>query len=70
MPFASESHRTGSFGFTLDGVNSVDNPAEGLKKILNNSVDTIIPFGELERLFRFIRNQLKIQIKKRASRKK
>ena len=64
LPFTSESHRAGSFGFTLDGIISVENPAEDLKKILNNSVGTIQPHGTAEGALRFFRNQSRMQIKK------
>lgn len=67
LPFTTEYGRAGSFGFLLEDEISETHPAENLKQILSQSELKIQPYGDLERPFRFFRNQLKMQIKKQYS---
>jgi hypothetical protein len=64
LPFTTEYHRAGSFGFILEEEISTIYPAESLKQILMGSKLRIQSYGDFENPFRFFRNQLKMQIKK------
>jgi hypothetical protein len=65
LPFTSEYNRAGSFGFSLPGKISLDYPADQLKKKLSNLNNGLQTYGKSERPFRFFRNQIRMQIKKR-----
>lgn len=65
LPFASEYHRAGSFGFLLEEKISKNYPAKDLKQILLRPKLRLQPYGDCENPFYFLRNQLKMQIKKR-----
>jgi hypothetical protein len=67
LPFVTENNRGGGFGFSLLGKISEDYPAKELKQILMEPNLSIKPYGDLENIFRFFRNQIKIQLKKRLS---
>jgi hypothetical protein len=65
LPFASESNRPGSFGFSVEGTLNFGEPAKDIRRILLDSSSQIKPYGALERPLRFIRNQSTMQILKR-----
>jgi hypothetical protein len=69
LPFRSEEGRAGSFGFFFDGTISFDRPAEHLKQKLTDPGFNFSNYGQLESIGRFIRNQLLMQIRKRATNK-
>ncbi len=63
LPFPAEVQRTGSFGARLRGKLSLESPAQDLKnKLLDPSVE-FRSFGRLETPLRFVRNQLKTQLR-------
>lgn len=64
LPFASEYWRAGSFGFMLKGGISDSTPAAKLKQILKDIRTMPIPYGRRERPFRFLKNQLRMQLRK------
>jgi len=70
LPFATEYDRVGRFGFILEEKISKSYPAKSLKQILMKSRLKIQPYGDFENPFRFLRNQLKMQIKKQYSKHK
>lgn len=65
LPFRREYRRPGSFGFALGGSVSSRTPAEDLKRTLLASPMAVRPYGHLEHLFPFVRNQLSMQYRKR-----
>jgi hypothetical protein len=65
LPFESESHRVGNFGFSLQGQVMQEAPAEDIKQKLRERATVVQPYGEGQRLFPFIRNQCKIQVAKK-----
>jgi hypothetical protein len=67
LPFPHETQRPGSFGFHLEGVLDPDKPAASLRLLIKNARTEIVPFGRLEKTFRFVRNQMGMQMKKRCS---
>ncbi|NET04044.1 MAG: hypothetical protein F6K16_04795 [Symploca sp. SIO2B6] len=69
LPFNSEFWRPGSFGFTLEGSLNPDEPANSIKKMLLDPTTKLQSYGSLETPFRFVRNQLAMQILKRQRRK-
>lgn len=68
LPFASESGRAGSFGFSLNVEIGHSTPASDLKTVLEQRQVTIVPYGRLENPFRFLRNQIAMQRIKRRRR--
>lgn len=70
LPFNTEYHRVGSFGFLLEEKISKSYPAKGLKQILMKPKLRLQSYGDFENPFRFLRNQLKMQIKKQYSKYK
>ncbi len=64
LPFHSESHRAGSFGFSLEGSISPDQPGRDFRQILLDPSTRPRAYGLLEKPYRFLRNQLAIQILK------
>ena len=66
LPFPSEVTKPGSFGFVLDGILDPQRPAESLKQIVRQRATQQVPYGRLESLGRFCRNQVLMQIRKRA----
>jgi hypothetical protein len=64
LPFGTEYWRPGSFGFAVKGVLSKETPTADLKQLLSDQANSIIPFGNLERPLRFLRNQIAMQVKK------
>lgn len=69
LPFASESFRPGTFGFALQGQLDPEKPARSLKQLLLEKETQIQAYGSLENPWRFIRNQIAMQIVKRQRRK-
>jgi hypothetical protein len=67
LQFRTEYNRAGSFGFLLEDNVSATKPAESLNQILMTPGKKLQAYGSLENPFRFFRNQLKMQIKKRFS---
>jgi len=65
LHFTSEVRRAGSFGFST--WNSIDHehPAKDLIRILQDTTNSFHLYGDLEKPYRFIRNQLAMQILKR-----
>lgn len=64
LPFNSESSRAGSFGFSVYGTVDAKAPIQSLKQILLQSEVEIKPYGLPETPFRFIKNQIAMQIVK------
>lgn len=68
LPFDSEEHRAGSYGFSLAMAFDPGRPAASLREALIHSASMPVPFGRRESLFRFVRNQCAMQQRKRARR--
>ena len=69
LPFPRESLRPGGFGFSMAGQLDPEQPARSLKQLLLEEKTPIQPYGSLENPWRFIRNQIAMQIVKRQRRK-
>ena len=67
LPFASESHRAGSFGCVVDGVVGDLQPWADLCRHLVQPGLSVRRFGRLETPLRFFRNQLAMQYVMRTS---
>ena len=65
LPFPFECQRAGGFGFSFLGSINFEHPARDLKKILMDTSTYFQEYGRLESPYRFFRNQLAMQIKKR-----
>jgi hypothetical protein len=65
LPFASEVSRAGCFGSFMQNDFSEAKPAEYLKNTLRNPDRAFRNYGKLERSYRFFRNQIASQIRKR-----
>jgi hypothetical protein len=63
LPFPTEVRRVGSYGITLEGELDLEKPAQDLKRRLLNPSTTFRPFGSREPPVRFVRNQLKMQLR-------
>jgi len=69
LPFASESGRTGSYGFLLQVQINFQKPATLIKQILmDQPIYPVRVFGRLEKNHRFLLNQIRAQISKRFAR--
>ncbi len=68
LPFPNESSKAGSYGFALFGTIDCAKPASDVKRILLDPAVQPVPYGKPETLFRFIRNQCAMQLRKRNSR--
>lgn len=64
LPFTREMNKPGSFGCILEQPISRDTPARDIKNALVEPNVSIIPFGQAESLFRFIHNQIAMQLRK------
>lgn len=62
LPFSSEFRRPGSFGFTVYGTLNNQTPAQSIKKILLKPSVEIRPYGLAETTYRFIQNQIIMQV--------
>jgi len=69
LHFASEADRIGRFGFVLSETISFETPAADINRLLREKKNSIYLYGRLESGFRFIRNQIKMQIFKKKWRK-
>ena len=65
LPIFSEFRRVGSFGFAVSGSVSDNTPFADLKRKLIERDGTVRPYGRLEGLFRFLRNQAAMQVRVR-----
>ncbi|MCG8528637.1 MAG: hypothetical protein MI748_19825 [Opitutales bacterium] len=65
LPLSSESQKVGKFGFAFSGELSESTPFESLQTALLNPETVLFPFGKLENLFSFIKNQFYMQYHKR-----
>jgi hypothetical protein len=65
LPFPRQTGRAGSYGFRLEGALDLSSPGEGIKAALRVPAPRLVPFGRLERLAPFVRNQLAMQRRKR-----
>lgn len=70
LPFASESWRPGSFGFSVNGSVTRECPASDLKHILLDPTTRLKEYGHLEHPWRFFRNQLAMQVIKHLRKEK
>ena len=68
LPFASECRRLGATGFRLRGLDAAAGGARELVARLMEPSTSPEPFGTAERPLRFLRNQLAMQWRLRASR--
>jgi hypothetical protein len=66
LPFASEYWRPGSFGFALSGTLELEHPASDLKVLLMDPSTQLSPYGSLENPYRFVCNQIRMQLRKRG----
>ena len=64
LPFVSENWRPCSVGFSVKEAVNEARPGEDLKKILQNSEIPMSPYFHHEGLFRFIKNQVSMQLVK------
>lgn len=69
LPFSSEYWRPGSFGFSINSALNPKCPADDLKRIIKDTSIPLQTYGQLESTYRFFRNQLAMQLRKRFSRK-
>jgi hypothetical protein len=68
LPFNSESFRAGSYGFSTKRQIDPKRPGKSIKQILRDGADiTASRFGRLENNYRFLLNQMRMQIAKRQS---
>jgi len=67
FPFRWDSHRAGTFGIEWRGSLDPDTPFESLKALILDQSRAGEPFGHLERLPAFVRNQVAIQLRRFAS---
>ena len=64
LPYPSENDRAGSFGFTLRVSLDPGRPAHGIRTALFDAASRPEPYGRLETPFRFLRNQVSMQMMK------
>ena len=62
LPLASQVNRPGSFGFTIQGNLSLEEPGLQLKQMLLDPQTNLHPYGSLESPWRFIRNQFALRL--------
>ncbi|MGE5845581.1 MAG: hypothetical protein ACM34O_02570 [Ignavibacteria bacterium] len=65
LPFKTENDRAGSFGFAMEGFLNFDKPFESIIMKLLNEQPELFYYGKLETPYRFFRNQILMQIKKK-----
>jgi len=68
LPFKTENNRAGSFGFAAEGFINFDEPFKSIFNMIVNEKAELIMFGKLETPFRFFRNQILMQVKKKLRR--
>lgn len=64
LPLPSESDRVGSFGFAVSDVVSDLTPAQDLRRLIISERVDPLPYGRPEGLVRFLRNQVRMQLRK------
>jgi hypothetical protein len=62
LPFVAEASRVGSFGFSIGGEVSADQPVADLKKLLRDSSIEVHAYGNLEGTMRFVSNQIRLRL--------
>lgn len=65
LPFPSELHKIGSFGFRLDEAIDLACPFASLKATLENNGSQPATYGRVESLVPFLRNQVSLRLNKR-----
>lgn len=65
LPFASECWRPGSAGFAMKGTVNRETPVKELRKLMGDPRTIFYPYHQTENVFRFIRNQIAMQVVKR-----
>lgn len=66
LPFTDEIIRPGSFGFWFQGKLDPLAPANHLKRLIDDHRVTLNPYGRPERVIRFVRHQIAMQMRLRA----
>jgi hypothetical protein len=66
LPYAREAGAVGRFGFIIDGDLDMARPFTDIRRRLLDSGTAIEPYGNLEQLLPFIRNQVAMQLRKFA----
>ena len=64
LPLPFEECRAGSYGSMIPEHLNSSRPSSHLKELLRHNKTTVVNYGNLERPFRFFRNQLLLRIKK------
>jgi hypothetical protein len=62
LPFTKESSRAGKYGFALTGELDTTQPAASLQQLLKKADTPIQPYGTLETPWRFLQNQIAMQL--------
>jgi len=70
LPFASESRRPGSFGFSVEASITHEQPAKDIRRILLDPTTYPRAYGALENPYRFFLNQLAMQMTKQLRKRK
>lgn len=65
LPFSSEYWRPCSAGFAIQGAVSRQTPAQDLRQFIGDPRTIFYPYHQTENMFRFVRNQIAMQIVKR-----
>jgi hypothetical protein len=68
LPFRDQQSRIAAYGFVADVAVEEDRPASGLRSWLRALEAQPPTYGHLETLGRFIRNQARMQWRKRVAR--
>lgn len=69
LPFASEAHTVAGFGFMAQGRFDPGKPLSSVKSMLLDPATSLRPYGRQEHPVRFVRNQIAMQLRKRALQK-
>lgn len=67
FPFRWDSRRVGRFGIEWDGGLGLGTPYKSFRSLVLDAGSEGVPFGRLERIPAFVRNQIAIQLKKLSS---
>ena len=62
LPLAAEYCKVGSFGFSINTSFSDEKPTTSLINLIIDSSTQCLPYGHLERIFLFIKNQLALRL--------
>lgn len=62
LPFSIEAGRVGRFGFMVNGNLSNEDPSGDIKRILREPDPKLVPFGDLESPWRFLKNQIRLRM--------